>query len=210
MTLTYSELNHACLKAVQDGNLGGVKYFVKKGADVHSTDYNYLPLASSYGRLEVVRYLVEDQGVDVNIDSSEALRWACQSGHIEVVQYLVEAGANIHADQDISLLRAIQEGHLEIVKYLVEHGANRYVKDDEALEWAKRWHQDAIAKYLVAVDLTTTVTTADDLAKLTVPSLKKLCKSYELRGYSKHTTKSALIQFILGHTTTTTKTKKVE
>ena len=52
-----------------------VKYLVENhGANIHAGDDWALRMASKYGRLEVVKYLVE-HGANIHADYDEALRW---------------------------------------------------------------------------------------------------------------------------------------
>ena len=43
--------------------------------------------ASEYGRLDIVKYLVE-QGADIHADDDYALRYAVTYDHLEIVDYL--------------------------------------------------------------------------------------------------------------------------
>ena len=83
------------------------------------------------GKLEQVKTLIEQEGVDINARESEigatALMGASMEGHLEVVQYLIDKGADIDAKADngiTALLVASSKGHLEAVKYLISKGSN--------------------------------------------------------------------------------------
>ena len=48
-----------------------------------------------YGHLEVVKYLLEKGGAEVNVKDNfgmTALHYAAENGHLEVVKYLLEKG----------------------------------------------------------------------------------------------------------------------
>jgi hypothetical protein len=79
-----------CAGQWNDGTLEGMKYWLKNGADVHDNDNEALIRASSTGRLEVVKYLVEECGADVHARNNQALRLAISHGHLDVVRHLEE------------------------------------------------------------------------------------------------------------------------
>ncbi|XP_022104853.1 serine/threonine-protein kinase TNNI3K-like [Acanthaster planci] len=89
--------------------------------------------ACTYGKnLDIVRFLVEQPGVDVNHqgrDGHTALHSACYHGHIQVVQLLLDHGANVelacsedvissHAQRQTCLDWAEKGGHDGIVALL--------------------------------------------------------------------------------------------
>jgi hypothetical protein len=48
------------------GEIKFIKYLVDIGCDVHGGNENILMLAAYYGHLDIVRYLVEEQGAEVS------------------------------------------------------------------------------------------------------------------------------------------------
>ena len=107
-------------QSVRDGQLAIVKYF----SDIIKSSFHALAIriASSYGHLEVVKFLFS-LGTDVNEWNHFPLGSAAENGHLEVVKYLVSVGANIRATNDYAVRMANQNHHLEVVKYLVSVGA---------------------------------------------------------------------------------------
>lgn len=57
-----------------------------------------LCLASQYGRLDIVRFLVEDMTANICTFNNFPLRWSAENGHIDVVEYLISKGANKYFD----------------------------------------------------------------------------------------------------------------
>ena len=72
--------------------------------------------------VETWKFLIEENGVDIQFYNNYPLRWASKHGYLEVVKYLVESGIVIQYS-DLSLKWASKNGHLEIAKFLVENGA---------------------------------------------------------------------------------------
>ncbi|KAJ8533222.1 hypothetical protein ON010_g14032 [Phytophthora cinnamomi] len=79
----------------------------------------------------VVRFLVEECGVDVNASNTNdytALMWAVRSGEVEVVRYLAgQSGINVDAKDNYgytALMKACKGGRVAIVQCLVEAGSD--------------------------------------------------------------------------------------
>lgn len=82
------------------------------------------------GDVELVKKLVEGDGVDVNatVEGRTPLHYAGDYGQLPVLQYLTSRGAALNTPDKhgISpLLAAIWEGHTECVKFLLEKGADK-------------------------------------------------------------------------------------
>ncbi|KAK3513214.1 hypothetical protein QTP70_009736 [Hemibagrus guttatus] len=100
-----------------------------------------LLVASRYGHLEVVNYLLEyckanvELGGSVNFDGetiegAPPLWAASAAGHLPVVKTLLKHGASVNKTtltNSTPLRAACFDGHLEIVRYLVEHHADMEV-----------------------------------------------------------------------------------
>ena len=127
--------------ACKEGNLKSVQLLIEKGLvdkniTVKKKEQNYdlkfyeedtpIHIASKYGHLPIVEYLIEKQNVDIDINGFEGktpLHYACEEGHLQVVEYLISKGANIDEADYIgnSLIHlASKGGLLSIVQYLIE------------------------------------------------------------------------------------------
>lgn len=94
----------AIFKATLIGNLPLVKWFVKKGASVHTTEaegYTLVDGASFQGRVDVLKYLHEEHKLDVNTKHADGyypIHRACWgpegARYGEVVEYLVGQGVS--------------------------------------------------------------------------------------------------------------------
>ena len=118
-----------------------------QGLNVHVHDDYALKTSAELGRLDMVKFLIEECGANPHTGEEEPLIWAAGEGQLEVVKYLVEEHhADIHAQNDEALIRSAGEGYLEVVKYLVERGA---AINEEALKVSAHSGWLGVVKYLV-------------------------------------------------------------
>ncbi|MFC1842868.1 ankyrin repeat domain-containing protein, partial [Candidatus Dependentiae bacterium] len=97
---------------------------------------NPIHVACSHGRVELVRWLVEEMNFDVNvkgIGGFTSLHKAIENGHLEIVRYLISKDANINVRAKetckkyknmLPLDMARQKGNKEIVQELLKHNGN--------------------------------------------------------------------------------------
>lgn len=111
--------------AAELGHIDIFKLLVSEDADTG----NLLGLAASWGRCEIVQYLlnagIKTEALDA--DHWTALHHAAFWGHGKVIKLLVEAGANIEArtkDGQSPLMFPIRNGCLEATRILLDYGAN--------------------------------------------------------------------------------------
>ena len=126
------------------------------GIDIVDLDYldsKLLIYASMNGQLELVKYLIKEQGANIILDENKALRTAYCYGHLEIVKCLIENGADIHSFNGSALRYASGYGHLEVVKYLVEQGADIHYDDIIGGEYWSMYAADnghlEIVKYMI-------------------------------------------------------------
>jgi ankyrin repeat-rich membrane spanning protein len=137
----------ALIKAAERGDLEELRRLVQQDRlllDAEWTGRSPLTAAANGGRLEVVRYLL-DEGTDINLRAVgwvSAIEAACKEGRLEVVSLLLARGASTRARQgDLSpLMLASSKGHTEIVELLLAHGCGdidaQGLNGDEALHYA--------------------------------------------------------------------------
>ena len=144
MTREAPSIDELVCAACCNGHLPIVKYLFSKGANPHG---NALQIASKFGYLNIVKYLVEMKNADVDntgYNNSTPLHYACQEGHLEIVKYLYSRGANLEAkdgDGNTPLHKAASSD-IEIVKFLLLKGANKHALNNEGKqpsEMAKTW-----------------------------------------------------------------------
>jgi ankyrin repeat protein len=116
-------------RATMDGNLGRVRWLRFAGAkiDARSNLGNPLVLAVSEGRLDVVRYLL-DEGADVNTRDDSGrhpLAEAAYYGRLDVIKELLLRSAEINAigAQGTALDIALNRKNTAAAELLRHHGA---------------------------------------------------------------------------------------
>ena len=175
----------------------GIEYYdielieeaVESGADANGKEQNKLSrfvgftpfqIAVSYGYSDIVRFLIEQGGADVNSQSSQGsvLVFAVRQGHQEIVKYLIEKGANVQpqfgtspisiaekkennemiallqaagAQSSRTLWKAVIENDYKTVKDELEKGVN--ANDPILLDDYNGWSPLAVAAKLNFVDI---------------------------------------------------------
>ena len=99
-----------------------------------TTKEKCLIVAASVGNLNVVKYLVEENTLDIdtkNEYNDTPLTIAVRRDHLNVVRYLTDKGADIHSStvEGSCLVTAVFRGHLDIVKHLIGCGADVNFKE---------------------------------------------------------------------------------
>ena len=164
------------------GNVNCVNKLIQKGAKIDHMDrtmHSVSSLAAAEGKLDVLKLLIEDHGVDK--ESSEMHRGlsllcrAAGSENIEMVRYLLNLGAKVSTYIHEEYLRrceicgisvythyynetlrssdpymeAISCNEPKVMKLLEEHGCRLY-ETPEALRWAIRRNSPDVVDYLLS------------------------------------------------------------
>ncbi|CAI0652615.1 unnamed protein product [Colletotrichum noveboracense] len=102
------------------------------------SDQHALTLAARYGRVEIMRLLL-DANADLEAEDGNGetpLTMAASKGHDGVLQLLIDRKANIEAtgrNGSSPLAIAAYEGHVRISRLLLDHGANANARDDDGI-----------------------------------------------------------------------------
>ena len=143
--------------AADIGNIKCVEKLIQRGARVNPTHVSSTEvwvLAAKSGNVDVLKYLVEDQGIDkdsIDKDGCSVLYWTVTSGNIEAIRYLLDLGVatSTYIPQESvepcdvcgtnlictlippasiydPVMRCIELDMPEIIKVMVEHGGQLY------------------------------------------------------------------------------------
>uniref|UniRef100_A0A0D3FMF6 Uncharacterized protein n=1 Tax=Oryza barthii TaxID=65489 RepID=A0A0D3FMF6_9ORYZ len=128
----------AFLEAVAEGNVRRLKKMVNrmdekdraKLTDMHIDGSGLMQVAANLGKIEVIRYLVEELGFDVNAGclcgGATALGCAALFGEVNTVRYLLDCGADpnkIDETGHVALHCAVKNGHEEVAHLLLSSGS---------------------------------------------------------------------------------------
>lgn len=136
-----------------------------------------LLIASEKGYSEIVKLLLDQEKIDVNVVDSfgePSLIKASEHGHLEIVKLLLQNNAKvdqINDDEQSALLLAAKRGHPEIVNLLLAAGADNSVVDQNgmtALEWAVYKNHKEIVKTLLDHKSKQDQLTAQDISELLI------------------------------------------
>jgi ankyrin repeat protein len=127
--------------SASDGDIDAVKRYISTGVSSNAKDeHGYTPIhaAAAYGHLELMAYLLDEAGGDVNIkdgDNDTPLHH-CES--VEMAQYLLSKGANISATNNDGFTPPIFALHdcdkEELVRFYMSIGVEyppEYFEDHE-------------------------------------------------------------------------------
>ena len=179
------------------GDLKSLKHFVKNGYKVtkkclsddpyyysyfsseeNKTPYWYkyydyeLTIACYYNHFDIVEFLVNEQGVNVNLDNYSPLTYAHENKNLKIIKFLVKKGLNIEklfeysiVPNSLSFMKfllnegvnlnmvfkyASKKGYLNIVKILVNKGADITADDNYAVSLASEGGHLEVVKFLVS------------------------------------------------------------
>ncbi|XP_067915890.1 ankyrin repeat domain-containing protein 16 isoform X2 [Heterodontus francisci] len=157
------------IKVIQEGSLCLLKEEMCKGDGVtdavleghfgRSGD-TVLHYATRHGHLEILKYLVEELGTNielVNSDYKRALHEAASMGHRECLRYLIAQGARVDCLKKADwtpLMMACTKKNLEVIKDLIESGASLTLKNKDgwsSFHIACREGNPEIIQYLLDV-----------------------------------------------------------
>jgi len=140
------ERDYAICQAFRGGDLLKVKS-LRIG---YQKDYSYfLPCVVEKGYLEIVKYLVADNG---SVPDCYLLQMAAKGGNIPIMQYLISLRQNIQMDNfNLAEIAAIN-GNLEMVTYLFSIDVIIKLEDCMTMTLIIKNGHLAILKFLFAID----------------------------------------------------------
>lgn len=110
------ELTIAC----QRGIVWLAKEAIEKGANYNTWTFIYD--ACRYGQLDVVKYFVEEMGVDIHIMNEKPLKSAVIQGYTSIAKYLIDKGADVNVENGSLFYSAWHNMQMDMVRLLVKEG----------------------------------------------------------------------------------------
>lgn len=123
----------------------------------HLGSETLLEWTARHGHFDIVRYLVEERGANVQPNDDEGpLICACAFGHVEVVRYLLQCGANPSRCcdfKDSAFDVALWYNRVDVVKCIMEETSGAACDGEDALDFDESWeigqNTFLIVEYLV-------------------------------------------------------------
>jgi hypothetical protein len=120
---------------------------------------NFLRSAICHERLDIVKFAIEENAYDIDLNGGALLHAAACFGHTEIVKYLVDKGcspskmpfpglASVTFHSGTSFTKG-SGGKLEIIKFLVENGADPSEHRSMCLEGPSIFNRVDVLEYLV-------------------------------------------------------------
>ncbi|MCX7245869.1 MAG: ankyrin repeat domain-containing protein [Burkholderiales bacterium] len=115
---------------------------------------NTLMMASLYGLMPEVKYLVEKKAAIFNREGWTPLHYAASTGQTEIAAYLLEQGAAVNALSESNttpLMMAVRSGNIETVSTLLKNGADMQIVNHQgftAIDVADLFERTDISKGL--------------------------------------------------------------
>ncbi len=117
----------------EKGYIDLVKFFNKNWGYISDDDCmddsinNPIDIASAYGYLNIVKYLVENRRKHIRFSSwrcsTRAIDYACEGGYLEIIKYLYSK--NVHGTND-AFENAFNNNHKHIINWLNENMSRYY------------------------------------------------------------------------------------
>ncbi|AUV58025.1 ankyrin repeat protein [Bandra megavirus] len=134
------------------GQLNMVKYLIKLGACIHKRNDYALRVACLKGHLNVVEYLINQDAI-INARNGESLILASKYGHPSVVDYLAKFSTDNEYYRNRSCRLACLYGHLNVVKYWIDSGINIDSDYGDYINLAYMNNRHEIVRYLESIGM---------------------------------------------------------
>lgn len=128
----------ALTAAAGQGHLSVARNLIQRGLRTVLCKQEALGDAVYAGKLEVVRFLVEEVQADPSFNDSTALWTAVVNNKPDIARLLLEKGASAHANKDTLLCIALSHRFEAVAGALLDFGADprKHYRDMNAYEWA--------------------------------------------------------------------------
>lgn len=125
------QIQEACYEAITSGHLDIVQYLCSHEKFVMFK--NAINGAAQYGHINILNYILECNGVDVNYRNKNGytpLELASTNGHLEAVKMLVDKNANVTDSVFVQVIKKNKKKELdEVLNVLVQNATEDVIKN---------------------------------------------------------------------------------
>lgn len=115
--------DYALLYTAEIGNLYLLQYLIKR-ASVDFNKNDLLIVATTYGRVDIVKYLILDEKIEIK-NEIELINCAATYGKLNILNFYFSIFKNLNLeDLNEGLNLSCENGHLEVVKALINKGVD--------------------------------------------------------------------------------------
>jgi ankyrin repeat protein len=145
-----AQQNKSLVLAAYNGHVEIVKYLLNKGADQTALTCTSLSASCARHNLPMVKFLIEELGIDATCNQNSALRTAYyeKTKSVDLVQYLISQGADVNTNNGELIINAAQ-GRLDMLRLFKKAGGDLRAANDEPLRKAAEHGHEEIVAYLV-------------------------------------------------------------
>ena len=128
--MLYDEHASDFIQACYDEELDLIEEYIEEDLNIAKKFPTGLELLCQKNNIEIIRFLVSRDYIDLQNENKSALIVSCFYGHLDLVKYLISVGANPIETNNFPITFASRGGHIDIVKYLTLLGADPYVDNN--------------------------------------------------------------------------------
>ena len=116
----------------------------------NSNTENALMMLAFKGKLDLMKFMVEELGAEPDKEGWTPLHYAATKGHLDIVEYLISKEVDVDAlnpGDTTPLMLAARYGHIRVVKFLLDHDADLTLHNTQhltATDFAYQYNQKEI------------------------------------------------------------------
>ncbi|MCW5156298.1 ankyrin repeat domain-containing protein [Burkholderia cenocepacia] len=132
---------------INDENIEGLRHLKERGVEFSNQKSFPLIYAAREGRLEAVRYFIEEVGLKAYADDYNAFKNATITQQNDVAKYLMQYNLSQEA-LGLGLLESAANGNIEMVEHLTSNNQFAKIQLTMAFEAACLYEQKQVAEHL--------------------------------------------------------------
>lgn len=129
------------------GKIEEVKYMLNYMSDVESITYMTYVLSCRYGNIDIVKYICDNNTLDMSLHSNQALMWAAKGNHNDIFKYIIESKISTRGIRDI-FNKLCKNGNLELIKLMVDKYQINFIHTTHTLDTACMNGHLEVVKYI--------------------------------------------------------------